>query len=55
MALTDTILYALSRKNFEQLAEEHKRLGFGMIQGLARTLALRLRQAENELTMLQEY
>lgn len=55
VALTDTILYALSRKHFEQLAEEHKRLGFAMIQGLARTLALRLRQAENELTMLQEY
>ncbi|HSO80751.1 MAG TPA: cyclic nucleotide-binding domain-containing protein, partial [Chromatiaceae bacterium] len=55
VALTDTILYTLSRKNFEQLAEEHKRLGFSMMQGLARTLALRLRQAENELTMLQEY
>lgn len=55
VALTDTILYALSRKNFDILAEEHKRLGFNMLQGLARTLALRLRQAENELTMLQEY
>lgn len=54
VALTDTLLYTLSRKNFDLLAEEHKRLGFNMLQGLARTLALRLRQAENELTLLQE-
>lgn len=55
VALTDTMLYALSRKNFNILEEEHKRLGFDLIQGLARTLALRLRQADQQLTLLQEY
>ena len=52
---TDTILYILSRKNFDLLVEGHKRLGYNIIQGLARTLALRLRQADKELTLLNEY
>lgn len=55
IALTDTEVYVLSRKQFYELAEEHKKLAFNLINAIARTLAIRLRNADTELTMLQEY
>ena len=55
VALTATDVYVLSRAQFDLVAEEHKRLAFNLMTALARTLALRLRHAETELTVLQEY
>ena len=45
----------LSREQFNVLAEDHKKLAFNLMTALARTLALRLRHADSELTVLQEY
>jgi len=55
VAATDTEVYVLSRQQFNELAEEHKKLAFNLITAVARTLAIRLRNADTELTMLQEY
>lgn len=54
-AYTDTQMYFLSREQFNQLAETHKRLAFSLIMAISRTLALRLRHADTELATLQEY
>jgi SulP family sulfate permease len=54
-AYTDTEMYVLSREQFNQLAETHKKLAFTLIMAISRTLALRLRHADTELAMLQEY
>ena len=48
-------MYVLSREQFNQLAESHKKLAFNLIMAISRTLALRLRHADTELAMLQEY
>jgi SulP family sulfate permease len=53
IALTDTELFALSRKQFDALAEEHKRMAINLLEGLARVLAIRLRYANAELHVLQ--
>lgn len=53
VALTDTELFALSRKQFDALAEEHKRMAINLLEGLARVLAIRLRYANAELHVLQ--
>jgi SulP family sulfate permease len=50
-----TDVYVLSREQFNLIAEEHKKLAFNMVTAMARTLAMRLRCAEVELTMLHEY
>jgi len=55
VAASDTEVYVLSRKQFYELADEHKKLAFTLITAIARTLAIRLRNADTELTMLQEY
>ena len=55
VAATDTEMYVLSREQFNQIAEGHKRLAFTLVTAIARTLALRLRHADSELAMLQEY
>jgi SulP family sulfate permease len=55
VALSDTEVYVLSREQFNVLAEDHKKLAFNLMTALARTLALRLRHADSELTVLQEY
>jgi sulfate permease, SulP family len=55
VALTDTEVYVLSREQFNLLAEEHKKLAFNLMKAIARALALRLRHADSELTILQEY
>jgi sulfate permease, SulP family len=53
VAFTDVDLYALSRKTFDALAEEHKRLGLGLMEGLASVLASRLRYTNAELRALE--
>jgi sulfate permease, SulP family len=53
-ALTDTDLYVLSRERFDGLASEHKRLAIQLLEGIAHTIALRLRRANKELRSLQD-
>jgi SulP family sulfate permease len=55
VAHTDTEVFVLTLEQFNQLAETHKKLAFTLITAVARTLALRLRHADTELAMLQEY
>ena len=55
VAARDCALYVLSLEKFNFLAEEHKRIAFMIVSKLARTLALRLRHTDEELTLLQEF
>jgi SulP family sulfate permease len=52
IAHTDVDLYMLSLEQFNQLADEHKRLALVLISALSRTLAHRLRHANGERTLL---
>ncbi len=54
IAQTDTDMYVLSRSRFDTLSEAHKRITINMMEGLARTLALRLRHANAEVRVLQD-
>jgi len=54
VAFTDVELLVLSRARFDGLAAEHKRLAMQLLEGLARTVSLRLRRADTELRALQE-
>jgi SulP family sulfate permease len=53
IAFTDTDLYALSRKRFDALASEHKKLAINLFEGIARMLAHRMRFTNAELRLLQ--
>jgi SulP family sulfate permease len=53
VAFSDTELYVLSRKTFELLTEEHKKLALGLMEGLASVLASRLRYTDAELRVLE--
>ncbi|MGV8935396.1 MAG: SulP family inorganic anion transporter [Gallionellaceae bacterium] len=53
VAYLDTELYVLSRKTFETLAEEHKKLAFALMEGIASILAKRLRYTNAELRVLE--
>ncbi|MCX7176703.1 MAG: SulP family inorganic anion transporter [Proteobacteria bacterium] len=53
VAFSDTELYALSRKTFDSVAEEHKKLALGLMEGLASVLASRLRYTNAELRALE--
>lgn len=55
IAFSQTEMYVLSRTQFEQLSETHHKLAFNLVTAMARTLAVRLRYADNTLAMLQEY
>ncbi len=55
IASLDTELFVLTREKFDALAEGHKRIAFVLLSKLAKTLAIRLRHADDELTLLQEY
>lgn len=55
IAFSETEVYVLSQEQFSKLSDEHKKLAFTLITAIARTLAIRLRHADTELTMLQEY
>lgn len=52
IANTDIELYVLSYEQFNQLADEHKKLAFLLITAISRTLAHRLRQSDGERTLL---
>jgi SulP family sulfate permease len=54
VAASETDLFVLSRRRFDALASLHKRLGMNMLDGVARTLALRLRNANVEVRALHE-
>jgi SulP family sulfate permease len=53
-AVGEVDLYVLSRGLFDKLAEEHKRLGMRLLEGVAMTLAHRLRRADRELRAFHE-
>jgi SulP family sulfate permease len=53
VANVDSELFALSRARFDALAEEHRKLALNLLEGLARTLAIRLRYANAELRGLE--
>ena len=53
-ALTDCDLFAVSRERFDKLAREFPDAGIKIFARLAKTLAVRLRQADTELRALQD-
>jgi SulP family sulfate permease len=53
VAFTDTDLYVLSRRAFDSFAEEHKKLGLRLMEGIASVLASRLRYTNAELRVLE--
>jgi SulP family sulfate permease len=54
VAYTDTDLFVLSRRRFDEVAAGHKRLAIQLFSNLARVLAIRLRYANAELRALRE-
>ena len=54
VAVTDTEVYALHRRDFESLALRHGKLAFNITATVARTLAMRLRRTQLQLVELQE-
>ncbi len=54
VALTPTELYALSRARFNDLSRSHPALGAMLFARLSHALALRLRQADEELGLLHD-
>jgi SulP family sulfate permease len=52
LAFTDSDLFVLSRRRFDTLAEEHKKLAIGLVLSVARVLSIRLRYANAELRAL---
>lgn len=52
MAHADTDLYVLTMEQFNQLAEEHKRMALILVLAISRTLAHRLRHANGERSLL---
>ena len=52
VAFTDLDLFVLSRKTFDAFADEHKKASLKLMEGLASTLASRLRYANTELRAL---
>jgi SulP family sulfate permease len=54
IAFTDVELLVLSRERFDTLASDHKKLAIQLLEGIARTVAIRLRRANTELRALQE-
>ena len=52
IAFTDIDLFVLSYEQFNQLADDHKKLAFLLITSISRTLAHRLRHADGERTLL---
>ena len=55
IAATETEFFVLSLEQFNLLSEEHKRLAITLLSAIARTLAIRLRHADTEIAMLNEY
>ncbi|MDA8258822.1 MAG: SulP family inorganic anion transporter [Betaproteobacteria bacterium] len=53
VAFVDTELYVLSRRAFDVFAEDHKKLGLRLMEGIASVLASRLRYTNAELRVLE--
>ena len=53
IAHNDVDLFVLSRKSFDMLASEHKKVAINLIEGLASALAARLRYANAEMRALE--
>ncbi|MBI4293931.1 MAG: SLC26A/SulP transporter family protein [Betaproteobacteria bacterium] len=53
IAFTNADLFVLSRQSFDKLAEDHKKVAIKLLEGLARTLAIRLRYTDMEMRALQ--
>jgi SulP family sulfate permease len=53
IAHTDVDLFVLSRKTFDQFADDHKRAALKLLEGLASVLAQRLRYANAEMHALE--
>jgi SulP family sulfate permease len=53
IAFTDVELFVISRKTFDALAEEHKKVALNLMEGLASVLASRLRYTNVELQALE--
>jgi SulP family sulfate permease len=53
VAFNDCELYVLSRKSFDKLADEHRKLGLRLMEGIASVLASRLRYTNAELRVLE--
>ena len=53
LAFVDTELYVLSRRAFDRFAEDHKKLGLKLMEGIASVLASRLRYTNAELRVLE--
>jgi SulP family sulfate permease len=53
VAATQADLFILRRARFDALAHEHRALALNLLEGLARTLAVRLRYTNAEVRMLQ--
>ncbi|MFO0555742.1 MAG: SLC26A/SulP transporter family protein [Polyangiaceae bacterium] len=54
IAECDTELFVISRARFDKLSAQHPRLGQAVFNSLARSLALRLRLADGEISTLEE-
>jgi SulP family sulfate permease len=54
VAFTEVDLFVLSRERFDALVEQHPRLGLHFLEALAGSLAVRLRQADAEIGVLDE-
>jgi SulP family sulfate permease len=52
-AITDVDVLVLSRSRLDELADHHKRLGVSLMTEIARVLASRLRQSNDELRVLE--
>jgi SulP family sulfate permease len=53
VAFSDTDLFVISRKAFDALAEEHRKLAVAFMEGLASVLSSRLRYTNTELRVLE--
>ncbi len=54
VAHVDCEIYVLSRARFDEFASGHKRAALGLLHGIARALAVRLRYTNAEVQALQE-
>jgi SulP family sulfate permease len=53
VAFSDGELYVLSRRAFDKLAEDHRKLCLALMEGIASVLASRLRYTNAELRVLE--
>lgn len=55
VAASETEFFILSLEQFNRLTDEHKKLALTLLSAISRSLAIRLRHADTEIAMLQEY